>query len=68
MINPFTIQIADAPLTRAKIAPDGSFVFADVVQGHASFVRGRIRGRSASGTADLSLGTCAGGAGFTASR
>jgi hypothetical protein len=68
MINPFTIQIADAPLSRARIAPDGSFVFADVIQGHASFVRGRIRGTSASGAADLSLGTCTGGAEFSAKR
>ena len=65
MVSPFTIQIADAPLARARIAPDGSFVFADVVQGAASFVRGRIRGRSASGAADMTLGTCAGGAEFT---
>ena len=33
MANPFTTQIADAPLPRAKIAPDGSFVFAAVVRG-----------------------------------
>ena len=68
MVNPFTIQIADAPLPRAQIAPDGSFVFAGVVQGAASFVRGRIRGRTASGVADMTLGTCTGGAAFTAAK
>ena len=67
-VSPFTIQIADAPLPRAKVAPDGSFVFAGVVQGAASFVRGRIRGRTASGVADMTLGTCTGGAAFSASR
>ena len=41
--NLFTTQIADAPLPRAKIAPDGSFVFAGVVSKHASFVHGRIQ-------------------------
>jgi len=68
MVNPFTTQIADAPLTRAKIAPDGSFVFPGVVRGHASFVHGRIRGRRASGTASLSLGGCTGSARFQARR
>jgi hypothetical protein len=68
MINPFTTQIADAPLPRARIAPDGSFVFAGVVSRHASFVHGRIRGRSASGRADLSLGVCTGGASWRAKR
>ncbi len=68
MVNPFTIQIADAPLPRARIAPDGSFVFAGVVSKHATFVHGRIRGRSASGKASLSLGVCTGGAGWRAKR
>jgi len=68
MVNPFTIQIADAPLPRARIAPDGSFVFAGVVSKHATFVHGRIRGRSASGKANLSLGVCTGGAGWRAKR
>lgn len=68
LVSPFTTQIADAPLTRAKIAPDGSFVFAAVVSQHASFVHGRIRGRRASGKASLSLRTCSGSAKFSASR
>jgi hypothetical protein len=68
MASPFTTQIADAPLPRARIAPDGSFVFAGVVSGAASFVQGRIRGARASGSASLSLGTCTGGARFTARR
>ena len=68
MANPFTTQIADAPLTRAKIAPDGSFVFAAVVRGHASFIHGRIRGSRATGSARLSLGPCTGSADFTAKR
>ena len=66
--NPFTTQIADAPLPRAKIAPDGSFVFAGVVSKHASFVHGRIQGRRAKGTASLSLGVCSGSAKFSAKR
>ena len=68
MVNPFTIQIADAPLTRARIAPDGSFVFAGTVDGHAAFVRGRIKGRRATGKAELSLGPCSGGSAFSARR
>ncbi len=68
MVGQFTTQIADAPLPRAKIAPDGSFVFAGVVEGAASFVRGRIRGGSAKGTADMTLGPCTGSAAFTARR
>jgi hypothetical protein len=66
--NPFTTQIADAPLPRAKIAPDGSFVFAGVVSKHASFVHGRITGRRAKGKAELSLGVCVGSAKFSAKR
>lgn len=66
--NPFTTQIADAPLPRAKIAPDGSFVFAGVVSKHASFVHGRIAGRRTKGKAALSLGVCVGSAAFTAKR
>jgi hypothetical protein len=66
--NPFTTQIADAPLPRAKIAPDGSFVFAGVVSKHASFVHGRIQGRRAKGKASLSLGVCSGSASFKAKR
>ena len=67
-INPFTIQIADAPLTRARIAPDGSFVFAGTVRGHATFIHGRIRGDRATGWARLTLGPCTGSADFSASR
>ena len=68
MVNPFTIQIADAPLPRARIAPDGSFVFAGVVSRSASFVHGRIRGRAAGGSAGLSIGVCTGSARFRATR
>ena len=68
MLNPFTIQIADAPLPRARIAPDGSFVFAGVVSRSASFVHGRIRGRAASGSASLSIGVCTGSARFRATQ
>jgi hypothetical protein len=68
MLNPFTIQIADAPLPRARIAPDGSFVFAGVVSRSASFVHGRIGGRKAGGSAALSLGVCTGSARFRATR
>jgi hypothetical protein len=68
MVGQFTTQIADAPLPRTRIAPDGSFVFAGTVRGHAAFVRGRIRGGSATGRAALTLGPCTGAADFRAAR
>ncbi len=67
-VNPFTIQLADAPVPRAPVAPDGSFVFAGVVRGSAALVSGRLRGRRASGRAELSLGTCTGGGRVSARR
>jgi hypothetical protein len=68
MINPFTTMIADAPLSRARIAPDGSFAWAGVIDDHVTYVYGRIRGSRASGRARLSLGTCTGGAAWKARR
>ena len=68
MVSPFTTQIADAPLPRARIAPDGSFVFAGVVSRSASFVYGRIGRREAGGKASLSLGVCTGSAPFRATH
>jgi hypothetical protein len=68
MVDPFTTQLADAPLTKARIAPDGTFVFAGVVRDHVTFVKGRIRGHHATGTASLSLGTCTGAADFSAHK
>jgi hypothetical protein len=66
MASPFTTMIADAPLSRARIAPDGSFAWAGVVEDHVTYVHGRIRGTRASGRARLSLGTCTGGGAWKA--
>ncbi len=68
MVNPFTTQLADAPLPSARIAPDGAFVFAGVVRDHVTFIKGRIRGNRASGSATLSLGVCTGASDFSATR
>jgi len=66
MVNQFTTQLADAPLTSARVAPDGSFVFAGAVRDHVTFIKGRIRGKRATGRANLSLGHCTGAADFSA--
>jgi hypothetical protein len=68
MVNPFTTMIADAPLKRARIAPDGSFAWAGVIEDHVTYVHGRIRGDRASGRVRLSLGTCTGGGAWKARR
>ena len=68
MVSPFTTIVADAPLSRARIAPDGSFAWAGVISGHATYVHGRIQGNRASGRARLSLRTCSGSGGWTARR
>lgn len=68
MVSQFTTQIADAPLTKAKIAPDGSFAWAGTVKGHAAYVDGKLTGRSAVGTVRLTLGTCTGRSTFKASK
>ena len=68
MVSPFTTIIADAPLSRARIAPDGSFAWAGVISSHATYVHGRIQGNRASGRARLSLRTCSGSGAWTARR
>jgi hypothetical protein len=68
MVNPFTTMVADAPLSRARIAPDGSFAWAGVIKGHVTYVHGRIRGNRASGRVRLSLRTCTGGGAWKARR
>jgi hypothetical protein len=68
MVSPFTTMIADAPLSRARIAPDGSFAWAGVIEDHVTYVHGTIRGNRASGRARLSLGTCTGGGAWKARR
>jgi hypothetical protein len=64
----FTTQLADAPVPRARIAPDGSFAWAGAIRGHAVYVHGRIRGRTGSGRVRLSLGTCSGGGSWKAMK
>jgi hypothetical protein len=68
MVNPFTTMVADAPLRRARIAPDGSFAWAGVIEDHVTYVHGRIRGNRATGRVRLSLGTCSGGGAWKARR
>lgn len=68
MVSPFTTMVADAPLSRARIAPDGSFAWAGVIDDHVTYVHGRIRGDRASGGARLSLRTCTGGGAWKARR
>jgi hypothetical protein len=68
MVSPFTTMIADAPLRRARIAPDGSFAWAGVIDDHVTYVHGSIRGKRASGQARLSLRTCTGGGAWKARR
>ena len=68
MTSPFTTMIADAPLPRARIAPDGSFAWAGTIEGHTTYVHGKVRGRRASGAVRLSLGSCTGGGSWKARR
>jgi hypothetical protein len=68
MVNPLTTMIADAPLSRARFAPDGSFAWAGVINDHVTYIHGTIRGNRASGRARLSLRTCTGGGVWKARR
>jgi hypothetical protein len=58
--SPTTIQIADAIVPRAPVAPDGSFVATVADSQHAILLYGRLLGRKATGTVTMSLGTCSG--------
>jgi hypothetical protein len=64
-----TTQIGTAALSRARIAPDGSFVAASTPRsGTTMRVRGRLRGRKVTGRVELSVGTCSGSAAYSAAR
>jgi hypothetical protein len=65
----FTTQIGTATISRARIAPDGSFVAASTPRsGTAIRTRGRLRGRKVTGRVELSVGSCTGNAAYSASR
>jgi hypothetical protein len=61
-----TTVVAEAPLPKAKLAPDGSFAWAGTVNRHNVYVYGRVRGGRASGRVTLGLGACRGGQGWRA--
>jgi hypothetical protein len=69
MVGQFTTQIGTAAVSKAKIAPDGSFVGVATATDTSIRVRGKVRARKLSGgVAELSVGTCSGTASFTAKR
>ena len=69
MVGQFTTQIGTAAVSKAKIAPDGSFVGVATAKDTSIRVRGKLRARKLSGgIAELSVGTCSGTAKFTAKR
>jgi len=64
-----TTQIGTAALSRAKIAPDGSFVAASTPRsGTAIRLRGRLRKGKVAGRVELAVGDCSGGSAYTAAR
>jgi hypothetical protein len=64
----FTTQIGTAVISRARIAPDGSFVSAATRSGSAIRVRGRVRARKVTGRVELSVGACSGSSTYSAAR
>ncbi len=64
----FTTQIGTAAFARVKVAPDGSFVAAASRPGSTMRLRGKLKGRRASGRVELSLGACVGNTAYRASR
>ena len=70
MVGQFTTQIGSAAISRARIAPDGSFVAAARPEAATAIrIRGRLRGRRITGgRVELSVGTCQGSVAFTAAR
>jgi hypothetical protein len=63
-----TTQIGTATISRARVAPDGSFVAASTRSGSAIMVRGRLRRGKVSGRVQLSLGDCSGSSAYSAAR
>jgi hypothetical protein len=65
----FTTQIGTATISRARIAPDGSFVAASTPRsGTAIRVRGRLKRGKVSGRVELSVGSCTGNSAYSAAR
>ncbi|HEY8584855.1 MAG TPA: hypothetical protein VIL49_17980 [Capillimicrobium sp.] len=64
-----TTQFGQSSVRRVRIAPDGTFIAAARLASDTStLVRGRVRDGRATGTAQLSLGTCSGTMRFSADR
>jgi hypothetical protein len=65
----FTTQIGTATISRARVAPDGSFVASSTPRsGTAIRVRGRLKARKVSGRVELSVGSCSGNSAYSAAR
>jgi hypothetical protein len=65
----FTTQIGTATISRARIAPDGSFVAASTPRSGTTIrVRGRVKRGKASGRVELSVGSCVGNSAYSAAR
>lgn len=68
LVSPFTIQIATAFVPSARIAPDGTFVFAGTAGSQPVLASGRLVGRTATAKVRLSIGNCSGTATVRARR
>jgi hypothetical protein len=65
----FTTQIGTATISRARVAPDGSFVAASTPRSGTTIrVRGRVTRGKASGRVELSVGSCVGNSAYSAAR
>jgi hypothetical protein len=65
----FTTQIGTATISRARIAPDGSFVAASTPRSGTTIrVRGRLKRGKVSGRVELSVGSCVGNSAYSAAR
>ena len=63
----FTTMLLQAPVPRARVAPDGTFAWAGTVNRNVD-AYGRITGKSARGRVQLGLGACTGGSSWRAVR
>jgi hypothetical protein len=65
----FTTMIATAMISRAKIAPDGSYVGVLAEEGVSIRLRGKIKGRKVTGgRVEMSEGSCVGNSAYSARR
>ena len=62
----FTTMLLQAPVPRARVAPDGTFAWAGTVNRHNVYAHGRITGKTARGRVQLGLGACTGGSSWRA--